>query len=357
VNAPANDRHLPDFLMKLIASPPAAGGGVHDWLFQVARNLHAHLSENEILALLRSKVDRCGRRVPDREVKAAIANARGYAWKPKGTPHRHRGALPARAALHIPDSVTPGPLPIAAASSDEYSGQFAPPPKPDLNKIDRLLADNIGVADLMHASPVSFDSYPNTEEIVDILFPPDCLLCCGQSAFKFNTLPRTLWRDSLSLMSFLVPSTMTALTGLTKDGARESAHTLANTGPRRFLVVEFDFAEFARDGKTPTPFRDMLLKYKARKRTVQDLCANLLLRLNRAVPMVMAVHSGGKSVHGWWYCSGQPEPHVKSFHNYAVSLGADPATFRRSQFVRMPDGTRNENGNPQPVLYFNPNAL
>jgi len=340
--------------MKLIAAPPAAGGGVHDWLFEVARNLHAHLSENEILALLRSKVDRCGRRVPDREVKAAIANARGYAWKPKGPTHRPGGAVPARKALRIPDSVAPGPLPIAAYSSDESSGQFAPPPKPDLNKIDRLLSDNIGVADLANASPVWFESYPNTESIVDALFPSDCLLCCGQSAFQFNTLPRDLWRDSLHLMSFLVPSPMTSLTGRTKDGEKESAHTLANTGPRRFLVVEFDFAEFARDGKTPTPFRDLILRHKAKGRTVQDLCANLLLRLSRAVPMVLAVHSGGKSVHGWWYCAGQPEASVKKFHDYAVTIGADPATFRRSQFVRMPDGTRNENGKPQTVLYFNP---
>ena len=37
----------------------------------------------------------------------------------------------------------------------------------------------------------------------------------------------------------LVPSPMIARTGLTQEG-KESEHTMRNTGPRRFLVVEFD---------------------------------------------------------------------------------------------------------------------
>jgi hypothetical protein len=41
------------------------------------------------------------------------------------------------------------------------------------------------------------------------------------------------------------------------------------------------------------------------------------------------------------------------FVRFAVSLGADPATWSRVQWVRMPDGIR-DNGNPQRILYFNP---
>ncbi len=41
---------------------------------------------------------------------------------------------------------------------------------------------------------------------------------------------------------------------------------------------------------------------------------------------------------------------------YAVSLGADPATWTRSQFVRLPGGVR-DNGKRQPVLFFNRAAL
>jgi hypothetical protein len=42
--------------------------------------------------------------------------------------------------------------------------------------------------------------------------------------------------------------------------------------------------------------------------------------------------------------------------NYAVSLGADSATWTRSQFVRMPDGMR-EGGARQMVYFFNPEVL
>jgi hypothetical protein len=41
---------------------------------------------------------------------------------------------------------------------------------------------------------------------------------------------------------------------------------------------------------------------------------------------------------------------------YAVSLGADRATWTRSQFVRMPDGARG-NGERQTVFFFNPGVL
>jgi hypothetical protein len=40
----------------------------------------------------------------------------------------------------------------------------------------------------------------------------------------------------------------------------------------------------------------------------------------------------------------------------AVSLGADHTTWSRSQFVRLPDGTR-DGGKRQVVHCFNPEAL
>jgi len=40
----------------------------------------------------------------------------------------------------------------------------------------------------------------------------------------------------------------------------------------------------------------------------------------------------------------------------AVKLGADPATWSRSQFCRMPDGRRDD-GCRQTVFYFNPGGI
>jgi hypothetical protein len=123
---------------------------------------------------------------------------------------------------------------------------------------------------------------------------------------------------------------MTATKGLTKD-EKKSAHALSNTGPRRFLICEFD------TGTT-------------------DAHAALLIHLAGYAPLVCAVHSGGKSLHGWFLVAGQPEDRVLRFFKYAVSIGADHATWTRSQFVRMPDGTR-DNGNRQIVYFLSFNPL
>jgi hypothetical protein len=170
----------------------------------------------------------------------------------------------------------------------------------------------------------------HTEEIIDQLFPGSPLLCCGKSNANFDTCPRESRRGQLSSLALVVPSPMSATTGTTKDG-RTSKHTLDNTGPRRFLIVEFDTG-------------------------TADEHAALLLHLAGYAPLVLAVHSGGKSLHGWFYCAGQPEDKLLRFMRYAVSLGGDPATWGRSQFVRMPDGTR-DNGNRQTVFYYNPQPL
>ena len=313
---------LPKFLQDLIATPPTAGSGVHDYCFNLARNLHAHLPAGEIENLIRSRVANCGRVVTDREIKDAVKRSIDFAWQPKGD-----------AGVRTPVNA---------------------PPRPDLQKIERLTADGWRTADLWEKSPYWFEE-PACEYIVERLFPGNPLLCCGKTASIFDTKPFEEWRGQLSGQSFIVPSPMSARTGLTQDG-KPSAHCLNNTGPRRFLVVEFDFSMFARDGTTPTQYAPMLTRLSAMGISIHDMCANLLLRLNEVAPMTLAVYSGGKSTHGWWYCAGISEEKIKAFHNYAITLGADPRLWLRSQFCRMPDGTR-ENGNHQPVYYFNPDTL
>jgi hypothetical protein len=123
---------------------------------------------------------------------------------------------------------------------------------------------------------------------------------------------------------------MTARSGLTKDG-RESAHALSITGPRWFLGIEQDSG------------------------TIDEQSA-ILLHFAAIMPLALAVHSGSKSIHGWFYFEGEPEDKLLRFMRYAVSLGADPATWTRSQFVRMPDGVR-DNGKRQTVYFFNPEVL
>jgi hypothetical protein len=87
-----------------------------------------------------------------------------------------------------------------------------------------------------------------------------------------------------------------------------------------------------------------------------DEQAAVLLHLAERAPLAIALHSGNKSVHGWLYAAGQPEERLRRFMTYAVGLGADAALWTRSQFVRLPDGTR-ENGRRQTVYFFAPEVI
>lgn len=287
-------KQLPPFLCDLLAAPPRAGEGVHTWLFSIARQLHAHLPAGEIITLLESKVANCGRAVPRSEIIAAVQSALPSAWQP---------------------------------TQGEPVKTIAKWPTVNQKQRDAIVHNGGGLADLWELSPVRIeDNQTRTEEIADKLFPGNPLLCCGKSNSVFDTKPREAWRGELSGLQLIVPSHMSAPSGTTKTG-RTSKHTLDNTGTRRFLIVEFD------NGDT-------------------DGHAALLVHLAGFAPLVCVVHSGGKSLHGWFFVAKQPEDKMQKFFRYAVSLGADHMTWTRSQFVRMPDGTR-DNGNRQTVFFLN----
>ena len=200
-------------------------------------------------------------------------------------------------------------------------------PKVNLEQREAIVRDHGGLADLWELSnPRCEGTDVHTEAIIDQLFPGNPLLCAGRNKYRFDTKPREAWRGGLSERQVIVPSPMTAKRGLTKTG-KWSKHTAANTGPRRFLVVEFDTGTL-------------------------DEHAALLIHLASFAPLVCVVHSGGKSLHGWFYVHGETDAKVRRFFNYAVSLGADPATWTPCQFVRMPGGRR-DTGQRQTVFFLN----
>ena len=88
----------------------------------------------------------------------------------------------------------------------------------------------------------------------------------------------------------------------------------------------------------------------------RDTQAAVLLHLSERAPLTMVVDSGGKSLHGWIFVAGKTDEQLRPFFQRVCALGADPATWSRSLFVRMPDGRR-DNGNRQHVLFFNPERL
>jgi hypothetical protein len=288
---------LPRFVRDLLASPSRRGGGLNIWFYRVARVLHPYRDSAEIVELLRAATT--GEPVRHGEIERAVERSKATAWKPGQSAQNtsHRSAWP----------------------------------KVNAEQREAVIATGIGLVDLWHISPVQFENNESrTEGIIDALFPSDPLLCAGRSSSDFGTQSREEWRGRLAALQLVVPSPMTARAGRTQEG-KKSAHALENTGPRRFLVIEQD-------------------------RGTIDEQAAVLLHLAERAPLAVAVHSGSTSIHGWFYCVGRSEEKLHQFMRYAVTLGADRATWTRSQFVRMPDGAR-DSGRRQTVYFFNPGVV
>ena len=204
-------------------------------------------------------------------------------------------------------------------------------PAPNLEQLEAVAASGFGVCDLWERSPIRWDdNTPRTSELLGRLFGGDDPWVCFGSNSDFTTerLSKIIKPQQYPL---IVPSPMLDKFGTTQDG-RRSQHTLSNTGPRRFFVVEFDGIS-------------------------RDTQAAVLLHLSERAPLAMVVDSGGKSLHGWFFVAGKTDEQLRPFFQRVCALGADPAAIRnRSQFVRMPDGRR-DNGNRQHVLFFNPERL
>jgi hypothetical protein len=278
---------------------------------QTALKLHKYFSEDQIEDILSQCVSCDGR---EREIREAVANSGKYL----------RGEV-------------------------TLSGLQRPWPGVDYTTAHRIVVGSpVRLKDLSAISPVDVGSEePKTEEILDALFPDNPLLCLGRTVQGFWTRPREEWRGRESGFQFLVPSPMTKVKGLKHDG-KESERCLDNTGPRRYLVIEFDIAESG-------PWARYVADWRKRGITIDDANVALLLALGAGgpprLPLVLGVHSGGKSVHGWFSCEGITDEQLRPFMVRAVKLGADRATWTKCQFVRMPDGTR-DNSNRQRVLYF-----
>jgi hypothetical protein len=169
-----------------------------------------------------------------------------------------------------------------------------------------------------------------TLDALRLLFPGNPLLCIGQSSSSFATKHLNEFKF-IDKNALIVPSPMSAKQGKTKEG-HLSAHSLENTGPRRYLVCEADWG---------------LINGQLK----------LIQHLSTHGRLVMVVHSGSKSAHSWFDVRGISEDDNLRFFEYAVQCGMDPRTWSRSQFVRLPGGWREDKGKKQQVLYIDADYL
>jgi hypothetical protein len=306
---------LPTKVRERLKGCPTEGHGVHPWLFKTARSLHKHFSEEEIVDILCANLS-CQR--PEREIRNAVVNAGRYARGEMGAPSQR------------------------------------PWPTVDYAMVHKIVVScPVRLKDLSSISPMDLSTEgPRTEELLDVLFPDNPLLCLGRSVTACWTKPRKFWRGRESDFQFIVANPMTKETGLTTDG-KVSQRCLDNTGPRKFVVIEFDISE----SEDWAPY---LQDWRSREITTLDANVALIIELASKglprLPLGMAVYSGGKSIHAWFPCEGLGDDQLRPFMARAVRLGADKAKWTRCQLVRMPGGMR-DNGNRQRVHFFAPNVL
>ncbi len=140
-------------------------------------------------------------------------------------------------------------------------------------------------------------------------------------------------RGDLSQYSLMVPHPMSARRGITKDGRPHRPRTTSNTGPRRWVVTEYDLP--------PIEWQPSLIAE--------------LSELAQQPPSVV-LWSGNKSLQVWFLIGDNDAATVAAFENEAAKLGADPLVMgdpRRCQLVRTPMALR-DNGNVQRVIFWNP---
>jgi hypothetical protein len=283
----------------MLSSPPQHGdadGGVHKWLFRVSRQLHSHRDSEDIFELLKAVTADCGRPVSDREIRAAIKDSAACAWHPQNGAH----------VDNINRSSTPRWPPADYKLQARIAGRY-----------------RWGLYDLWKQSTVRFDdAKSHAEEVVPLLFPGDCLICAGWKNYEAFTVPLSEFRGKLATLQFIVASPMSKQFGRNLDG-KESLRCLDNTGPRKFLPIEFDSGSL-------------------------DLQAALLWHLGTIWPLALVCFSGNKSLQGWFVVGQSTEAKQRDFFAYALRLGACDSTWTPCQLVRAPGGRR-DNGQHQVI--------
>lgn len=210
---------------------------------------------------------------------------------------------------------------ILSAVASAFNGTYAPGPRWP-GPVAELIAE-VDTYPAQVPAPVLAGKPP--EFFLELMFPGDPLLCIGSTAYAMDTRPLSEWQGMLRPMQFLVPSPMTAVTGPRKQDGQESFHAESNTGPRKYLVTEFD---------GPSKPQQM-----ARIRSLEAL---------GGLELVAVVDSAGKSLHAFW--RALDEPANRTFFERACKLGADERLWLRSQFARLPGGTRE--GRRQEVILW-----
>jgi hypothetical protein len=305
---------------RLLDSAPEAGNGLHRWLIKGARMCQlSGVNPDRAFDLIAATVVARGGEIIPHSIRQAIEKA--YSQPFTGGTYQRKSKWP-EPDLELIEQIT--------EAIDREPNQ--------LSKLENLSPDPLSLT---------------TQEIVSRLFAAGSWICPGVINTATDAYQLEKIMPSLNRHAFIVPNPMKGKTGSTQDG-RESGRCLDNVKERRFLVCEFDFAETNRKGE-PTIWTALVKQWRLRGSTPQNAMAAIIMRMMSVAPLVLVTFSGSKSLHAWFWCQGEreePGSGLQRFMVNAARLGADPATFTPSQFVRMPAATRIDTGVRQTVHFL-----
>ena len=183
-------------------------------------------------------------------------------------------------------------------------------------------------------------------DILKGLFEKGDIINCQHSALEYATLTKLSDLDSflakkgkpLEHFHFFNPSTFKKVEGTANplNNDKVSTRCNANVKLRKYMVLEFDYKETDPNG----------FKNAERFNTFAMTMANF-------APLVMAVDTGGKSVH-YWYEVGETAKSIKDrFFQIACLHGADSRLGVKSQIARLPNTPASKEGRgKQSVIYL-----
>lgn len=186
----------------------------------------------------------------------------------------------------------------------------------------RLIKRACDVGDIEEMRKASLDIPRTPQDALMGLFKGDDILYIASEVFNGEAMTIDKWKYMALVESqYICPNPLKS---------EDDGRVMTNICDNRYAVFESDIPELAGNW---------------------DGQAGVIDRLSRIVPLRMIVWSGNKSLHAWFDLVGSAESTKHRFKNMAIKMGADPASLRPTQLVRLPWGTR-DNKKTQKVIYY-----
>jgi hypothetical protein len=176
------------------------------------------------------------------------------------------------------------------------------------------------IGKVLEATEPVFDGESSTglrpDEVLPRLFRTGELICTGADSERATVRPLQDVLADADCLQFICVNPMRGSLAVNNAG-RPSPRCQNNVMARRYLVAEFDDAALTKRQQ-----------------------AQLASSLGHLAPLVMAVDSGGKSVHAWYYVESLSRQDQARFFVMCCLIGADQTRWDICGWLRMPGGLR-----------------